>query len=85
MMSDLVATMISVFGFILVVMVSLYKCREPAERLPEDTVYNYEGNIANPKVNKILNRNAYLHTLAPSYRGAMYGLHNDRRKKCSSS
>ncbi len=50
-------------------------------RLPADVSYDYEGAVSNPKLDLQIDRNAYLHTLAPTYKGAMYGLHNDRRKR----
>lgn len=73
---------VSVVAFVVIVVTLLYIFREKKpETLPEDITYNFEGKITNSKIDKQLEYNAYLHTLAPSYKGAIYGLHNDRRKK----
>ena len=73
---------LSIFGFIAIVYSLLFILREKnINRLPSDVTYNYEGSVSNPKLDEQVNRNAYLHTLAPSYKGAVYGLHNDRREK----
>lgn len=71
----------SILGFLLIVMTLLYIFREKRTVLPKDIPYNYEGKITNPKIDNQIEQNAYLHTLAPSHKGAMYGLHNDKRKK----
>lgn len=81
MWSNFTASLVSVFGFVAFVWVVLYIFREKPVKLPENIRYNYEDNATNPKINKVIDRSAYLHTLGPSYKGAMYGLHNDRRKK----
>ncbi len=80
--SNLVASIASVFGFtaILVVILYIFRDKNP-NRLPEGVTYDYERSMTNPRIDQQINRNAYHHTLAPSYRGAMYGLHNDRRKR----
>ena len=70
-----------VFGFIASVTVILYIFREKKEKLPNDVVFNSEGSLSSLEVDNQLEYNAYLHTLAPSPRGIMYGIHNDRRKK----
>ena len=64
------------------IMITLYIFREKrTDRLPADVTYDYEGAVSNQKLELQIDRNAYLHTLAPTYKGAMYGLHNDHRKK----
>lgn len=76
------AGLVIVFGFMVGVISLLYIFRErKTDKLPEDIPYNYEGNLSNNKIDKQLDHNAYLHTLAPSQQGVMYGLHNDKRKK----
>jgi hypothetical protein len=77
----LVALLFSVVGFLSIIMMILYLFREKkTERMPETVRYDYEGTSSNPKLDTHIDRNAYFHTLVPSYRGAMVGLHNDRRK-----
>lgn len=85
MWSNISASLASVVGFVAIIYVVLYIFREKPKKLPDDIRYNYEGKVSSAKVNEMLDRNAYLHTLGPSYRGAMYGLHNDSRKRTSST
>ncbi len=73
---------LSIYGFLGVSFLLMYIFREnKMDRVPSTAKYDYDGASSNPKLNKQIERNAYFHTLAPSYKGAMYGLHNDRRKK----
>jgi hypothetical protein len=78
----LVRFLFSIEGFVVTILLILYIFRDKkTDRIPSTLQYDYEGAASNPKLDDQINRNAYFHTFAPSYRGAMYGLHNDRRKK----
>jgi ABC-type multidrug transport system permease subunit len=69
------------FGFMASMTIILYIFREKKEKMPQDVTYSAEGSLSSLEVDNQLEHNAYLHSLAPSTGGVMYGIHNDRRKK----